>query len=461
MKLMKDQEPSEMCYKFDLSHVPGMSEFKSATGATAEFKSSNPFINCKSAKTETGLYHLIKYDKIRLRKYLNDAAGAVDCEDGNHVRYVRSVVANEHRELVGFAPPMCVSKNGNVDGADGIDIGCIKFAEEFVEGTMINLFYNSANDVQKWEFSTKNVVSPQRAKGVGGKCFRSMFLEACANANLNFDDLPKEYSYSFVMKHPDNVIVAPVKTTSLYIIAIYLIDNLNVYEMNRSVLKWGSFSKVAHPARFTMKCQDDFDKIVKTYASRDSLYYYPGVMFRTVSGERFKFRNPNYESAKNKRGDYAKNGFVYLHLKKLGYLRNHYERYPEDEFAFSVYQESLYNYTRALHTNYMNCYVYKTMPLKDFPREFRNNLFKLHDEYINILKMRGDRVSMSYVIQFVNQMSVLSQMHMLHLNPTKHPLECPMPALTSLAHTSEQDANANLRTPEYSPPPITQCPNAP
>ena len=280
MKESHQEQPSRSHYRFELSSLPEI------------VNNGDECIKCKKVsvdnnnnnQTSQTQYYLINYDKKIMRKNKSES-------DKRCVKHFRSVVLNEDYKVIGFSPPMCETKDVV------LDIDNIQFAEEFVEGTMVNVFYNSANDVQDWVFSTKNTISP--VEKPTGKCFRSMFLEACTNANLNFDDLPKEYCYSFVMQHPDNVIVAPVKNTALYIVAIYLVkngDDLTVataYEMERSILRWGSFSKVSHPARLGMKKgQGDFDKIVKTYASPDSLYYYPGVMFRTFSGERFKLRNP-------------------------------------------------------------------------------------------------------------------------------------------------------------------------
>ena len=438
------EQPPRAPYRFDLNSLPDIIE------------NVDEFVKCKKVtvakQSVKSSYYLVNYDKKTMRKKNID-------NEINYVKHFRSVVLNEDCKVVGFSPPMCETKNVV------LDIQNIQFAEEFVEGTRVNLFYNSANDVQDWVFSTKNTVSP--VEKPAGKCFRSMFLEACANANLNFDDLPKEYAYSFVMQHPDNVIVAPVKATALYIIAIYLIKNSDdysaatVYEMERSVLKWSSFSNVSHPARFTMKGQSDFDKIVKTYASPDSLYYYPGVMFRTFTGERFKLRNPNYEMVKNAKGARARCEFVYLHLKQMGYLRKHFERCPEDEVAFFEFQSKLYNYTSTLHKNYLDCYIYKKMGLKDFPLKYRNNMYKLHNDYLHVLKPEGARVTMSHVVQFVNNLSVSSQIYFLNQKESTEPLETPMPIVTQEIFSSPPLTPLTLTfTPEYSPLEV-KCPGAP
>ena len=435
------EQPSRAHYRFDLKSFPDIID------------NVYSFIKCKkvsaSVASANSSYYLVNYDKKTMRKNNID-------NEINYIKHFRSVVLNEDRKVIGFSPPMCEPRHVmNV-----IDFPNIQFAEEFVEGTMVNVFYNSANDVQSWVFSTKNTISP--VEKPAGKCFRSMFLKACADANLNFDDLPKEYAYSFVMQHPDNVIVAPVKTTALYIIAIYLIKNSDdftaatAYEMERSVLKWSSFSKVSHPARLGMKGQDDFDKIVKIYASPHSLYYYPGVMFRSNTGERFKLRNPNYEMVKNAKGPHARCEIVYLHLKQMNYLRKHLERCPEDELTFFEFQSKLYNYTSNLHKNYLDCYIYKKMSLKGFPIKYRNNMYKLHNDYLNVLKPDGKRVTMSHAVQFVNALSVQSQLYFINQKESD-----PLPSLTPVKTVSNEPNEPNEpTTPEYSPMEV-KCPNAP
>lgn len=243
-----------------------------------------------------------------------------------------------------------------------------------------------------------------------------MFLEACVAAGLKFDDLPKEYSYSFVLQHPDNAIVAPVKSIALYIVAIYYIDGTTVYEMDRSIVKWSSFSSVRYPARFGFNGEEDFKRIINTWASSSSIYYFPGVMFRTHDGARYKYRNPNYEYAKNARGQREKSRFIYLHLKKIEAFDRHIERYPEDEIKLLRHQTDLYNYMHNLHKNYMDCYIYKKKVLKEYAVEYRKNMFQLHEHYKMILRTNGKRVNiinMSYVIEFMNEQSLSSQLFVL------------------------------------------------
>lgn len=409
-------------YSFDLGRVPSLYDFvqnsqngegvDSDSDSGAACKCYDACVTCKTVQVSVNgdhkhSYFLVNYDKKVLQKRIDDGV------EYGYEQYVRSIILNADRRIVCFSPPMCEPWS-----KDAFDFSKVRFAEEFVEGTMVNLFYNPSNDVQGWEFATKNMVSPVEKKAnesgvVDKKCFRRMFLEACSAAGLNFDDLPKEYSYSFVLQHPDNTIVAPVKSVALYIIAMYYVDGITVYEMDRSVVKWSDFSSVCHPARFRMNGEEDFQKIVTTWASSTSVYYFPGVMFRTHEGKRYKFRNPNYECAKNARGQIEKNRFVYLHLKKLGSLKKHFERFPGDELVFFQHQTNFYNYTHNLHQNYLECYVNKKKPLKEYAVEYRKNMFQLHERYKTELKTAGKRVNMTCVIEFMNEQNLSSQLFVL------------------------------------------------
>ena len=178
------EQPPRAHYRFDLKSFPDIID-----NVYVFIKSKKVTVATSSANSS---YYLVNYDKKTMRKNNID-------NEINYIKHFRSVVLNEDRKVIGFSPPMCEPRHVmNV-----VDFPNVQFAEEFVEGTMVNVFYNPANDVQDWVFSTKNTVSP--VEKPSGKCFRRMFLEACTNANLNFDDLPKEYAYSFVMQHPGNV----------------------------------------------------------------------------------------------------------------------------------------------------------------------------------------------------------------------------------------------------------------
>ena len=85
--------------------------------------------------------------------------------------------------------------------------------EDFVEGIMINAFYDDG-----WKIATKS--------NIGANCtfdstrtFAELFDDCKAAVGLSLDTLNPEFSYSFVMKHPDHRIVTPVTQPTLTCVA--------------------------------------------------------------------------------------------------------------------------------------------------------------------------------------------------------------------------------------------------
>ena len=62
----------------------------------------------------------------------------------------RSVILNNENKIVSFAPPKSLKYNEFIKCYEARN--CI--AEEYIEGTMINMFYNEGD----WEISTKNTI---------------------------------------------------------------------------------------------------------------------------------------------------------------------------------------------------------------------------------------------------------------------------------------------------------------
>jgi hypothetical protein len=103
-------------------------------------------------------------------------------------------------------------------------------------------------------------------------------------------------------------------------------------------------------------------------------------------------------------------------LKKLEKLQSHFDRFPEDELEFFRHQTNFYNYVHNLHKNYMDCYIFKRKPLKEYAIEYKKNMFQLHEQYKMMLRTNGKCVKitdMAAVIEFMNEQSLSSQLFVL------------------------------------------------
>ena len=80
---------------------------------------------------------------------------------------------------------------------------------EFVEGTMINSWYDTAS--KSWRISSKSILDANNTfSEKQTKSFHDLFFESCHETRFSLDMLDTNQCYSFVFKHPENRIINKV-----------------------------------------------------------------------------------------------------------------------------------------------------------------------------------------------------------------------------------------------------------
>ena len=188
----------EIVYK--LSSMPGFNDCiinKKVAEDYEKYYNINEYFTKSNEK-----YYIIKYCKEFIKNDLVNKYGLL-----------RSIVTNSEGKILSYSPP----KSHNPEKFMELypDSSNPLYAEEFIEGTMINVFFNSSCGVSGcWQIATRNTVGAEVTyfKLETAKTFNVMFMEACNACNFNINTLNPEYSYSFVLQHPNNRIVLPIKT---------------------------------------------------------------------------------------------------------------------------------------------------------------------------------------------------------------------------------------------------------
>ena len=319
----------------------------------------------------------------------------------------RSIIVNSDNKIVSFSPPKslnadCFIKKYNIK-TDSL------IAEEFVEGTMINVFWDSKIGLSgAWEISTRNTVGATSSfyKSPNSKTFRAMFLEASAHNNLDLDSLHKNFCYSFVLQHPENRIVVPFKLPQLYLISMYIIDdsirdNIKVYSVDKSnFLSLHPNTTIKIPELYNWTTYAD---LIDKYASMNTSYDILGVViYNNETGERTKIRNPVYEQVRQLRGNQPKLQYQYLCLRKEGKVSDFLKYYPENKNEFSIFRDQIHLFTNTLYSNYISCYIKKEKPLIEFSEQYRTHMFNIHKHYLDELKDKKMYVTNTVVIKYVN-----------------------------------------------------------
>lgn len=350
-------------------------------------------------------YTIIRYDKKMLTNDIRSTSGkfrSVIIKDGN---------------VVCFAPPKSLLLDQFIQGTQNENVS----AEEFVEGTMINMFWSG----NEWEIATRSSVGGKVAffttestlNNKAENTFRWMFLDAISHQEALsedsdffecFESMPKNYCFSFVLQHPNNRIVVPFSAPNIYLVAAYSIENNIVSGLNLSDISEKLPNFVKRPEKYTFTSIADS---TNTFNSADATYKTVGIMLKREDGSRAKIRNPLYENVRILRGNQPKLQYRYLMLRQNQKVAEYLKYYPEHNKLFAKYRNMVHNFTFKLHDNYISCYVKKKAPLNTYSAQYRTNMYKIHERYVNDLMPNGSVVTRSVVIDYVNKLPLQILMH--------------------------------------------------
>ena len=313
----------------------------------------------------------------------------------------RSVITDGEK-IVCFSPPKAIKYENFPHNFD------IFTVEEFVEGTMINVF----NYEDTWMCSTKSIIGA-RCKFFKdfSKTYRTLFLEAMNHIGLEFDDLDKTYCYSFVMQHPENRIVVPFKEMSLVLIKKYKCDGFNVNEVNT----FDEFEgiNIKKPVSFEKYSSTHISNLKELFELEDNNYRMMGIVINCDEKKK-KIWNPNYLNVKKLRGNNPKIQFQFYHLLKDKLIIEFLKYYPEYKKMFQDFKLDLFRFTEQLWRKYRECYIYRKKPLKEFGRQYRTHMFKIHQLYLSDLKPDNKYTDKKFVIDYVNKLTPSELMYSIN-----------------------------------------------
>jgi hypothetical protein len=224
--------------------------------------------------------------------------------------------------------------------------------EEFVEGTMVNAFYDT-----KWVLCTKSSVGANCRFHDTAPTFRQMFFEAFPNLDL----LNPDYVYSFVLRHPLNRIVELVLTPQVTLVAMYRIVDDAVHQ-------------VPLDTRFPTPRRLDGAK---------------GRIFKSGFA-RAKMRNPEYEVAAQLNFNCSNFTVQTIKLWQTQQLDLFAKYYPDLMPRVTSILALFTTFAHTLLSTYVKAYIHKTAqrPLYLVPY-----LFELHQIYLaNRVRVTKDTV---------------------------------------------------------------------
>ena len=374
------------CILFDIHRIPGFLDvLKNNFNETLKINK----INYTTKRNDS--YSIIRYNKSLMTSELAPSLGLIKC-----------LVLNNEQKVVGFAPIKALDfdtfKRLNIKNTSHI------IAEEFIDGLMVNLFWNpNINISGGWEIATRNTVGGDIFY-INKKTCATLFKEVITFVNLDIHELDKSYSYSFVIKNADCL------KPELYLVEIYEIlqtitEIILVFQMDReaTVEKIDCFKH--SDVKFPTQCKEwtTYDELKLNFASLNSSSITKGIVLKNqINGERSAIYNPVYKFFTFCSDE--KEFYKYLVLRHEGKIKEFLSFYPEKKKKWSIFRDYLHDFTKVLHRLYIECNVKKLQPMSSAKVMFQYHLLRLHEIYMTELIRKKQHITYSVVKKYVNEL---------------------------------------------------------
>lgn len=292
-----------------------------------------------------GPYAVIYYDKKRSNMTLP------------HVQACRTVVWDKTKNA-----PVCMGPQRGLPFRQAIDDAATGFVtEEFVDGTMINMFHDGA----LWRLATRTQLDAT-GSFYGKTPFSELFWGVFNTSGLKPSDLTSGVTYSWVLQHPEErIVVAP----PYGIAKITLVESSAPIPVDSPLYKY-------RPATYALSTLEDVKEFVYAEERRGGAQF-QGVVLK-VCNKRYKLRTNAYCEARHLRGNQAKRPYLWLERWSEGRLSAYLRLYPEEQCDADAVIGAFKTATQELHDLYLKVYRRKELPLGQAPQKYRKLLWDAH-----------------------------------------------------------------------------------
>lgn len=289
------------------------------------------------------------------------------------------------------------------------------FINEYIDGTMIHLFYD--NRRKSWEIASKNNIGClQKLRRNDKKTTKSlleMFKDGLGediNKELNnitlFKYFPKNYCYQFVLLHPENTILYPIKHPLLYMVAVYDITcdihrAIHIPSMIFETWDFLQHSTILFPKTKKIENWEEISKHqLSIFENNENVCGY--LATHIESGERTKFMNPQYVQAKEMNRVNPRLGLYYLCLRKRNLVQDYLTHFPQFRNTFRKFCNYFNDYIEELHTAYLVKFVWKNIGRDKIHEKYRNYIDDIHrDIYLKSQHNKRKIVTRQVVYEYM------------------------------------------------------------
>lgn len=309
--------------------------------------------------------------------------------------------------------PVCISprREGNCD------ISGPGFVEDFIEGTMINVFVTASHPELGPQVTTRSSLD---ATGTfySKRSFMELFKDALAVEGKNLDNTTFPFDeekgregnadsalaahfWSFVLQHPENRFVGVVSRPCLYLIH----EGWTFEDGTVKILQRPSGTSWQLPVKYECGCDE---ASVSARLSELETTYGPtwqGLVLRLADGNRKKFIQSAYSRIRNWRSEPRQDiRLLWLVRENSQIVAEYIKYFPEDLDRFLELNRVISRICRDLYIAYQDIHIRRSKKKEEVSDYYHPHIFALHGRYLNILKPKGWFIRIKEVRDYIGEM---------------------------------------------------------
>jgi hypothetical protein len=341
-----------------------------------------------------------------------------------HVRWCRSVVIDKTSlRPLSVAPP-------RASVLDPEPVEKAAMAQEFIDGTMINIYEGNGG----------SVMTSTRSR-IGCHPFSEM-LDECLKARgvASLEDLlpPKQAEgktrfASIVLQHPKNRIVTPIVAPNFYMIHQGYVSEDGALEIEENIQN--EFAPPSYSLN-ALRGAKTLDSWIKAQAQEKG-FGWQGVVLKSGDGQRWRVRSEVYEVVRRIKGNEQTALERFARLRSTRSMKQYLDFYPEDREALYEMEGALRKNTRHLLQLYTDTFRMRKIEYHVLPWPYKHHVSVLHNAYKDVLKGAGGKVDLAYVVNYVNNLSLVDLVNMVKGSP-QSPQQPPLPSTLPPSPTPPQ-----------------------
>lgn len=307
--------------------------------------------------------------------------------------------------------------------------------EPFVDGTLIGLFWDSYSG--RWRIHTRSILDARCRYYSSHKTFSDMFWSAFRATDLS--TLNRAFSYSYILRHPENRIVCAVTSPCAVLADVCAVDA-------DSNVAWQPHVSAPLPQ------MADWAAVRTALADFNTRFAhnYMGFVVKSSDGRRWKLRTPEYNRVRALRGNSPRRDYMWLKYWRDGTLRNYLALYSEERRDADALIARWKAATGDVYHIYCDVFKARSMDRKAIPPKYRPLVYNLHSLYLETLKPANKTVDWKACLAHMNTKDVAQMLYVLNwehrlaakdLGTTAIPLEPPSKLGTTVDTKAETESD--------------------